>query len=647
MVLLLTVLAPAQQKPDLTQVSIEDLLQMKVTTVGKREQTLSTAAAAVYVISQEDIRRSGATTIPDALRLAPGVQVAQISSKSWVVTIRGSGSVYANKLLVLIDGRSIYSPSYSGVFWDEQDLLLEDIDRIEVIRGPGATLWGTNAVNGVVNIITRAAAETQGTLAGVGTGSYERGFGYVRYGAALGQHGHYRVYGKYARRFDLLSATTGKSALDSWASARLGFRSDWKLASSDSLTLQGDLYRGTADHDLLSGLPSPEYAVLLAGVSPFRGGNLLARWQRVLPGGSQLAAQFYYDDDRQTIPVLYLRNRTFNFDFQHNLHWRRRHDLVWGGGFRTVRQLTDGTPLFRFEPPDRTYRLFSGFAQDEIELLPNRLKLALGSKFESNEFTGVEIQPNVRLLVQPSSRQALWFSVARAARSPSELETAVRGQIPGFGLAPAIEVLGNPHAKAEDLLAYEVGYRIEPRRRLSLDVAAFSNRYQHLSTFEMAAEQPGFPALVRFNVGNGMDARAYGLEITTAFEPVQWWKLTGGYTWLLSTQQQTRRAVVVLSASEPGDNPQHQFQAHSYCSLPRDLELDLNLFFVDKLPAQGIPHYTRVDARLGWKPSQHWELSFAGQNLLDPAHAEFFEVSTQAVPTLVRRSFYGKMTWRF
>ncbi len=644
--LLLTAAASAQQKPDLGQMSIEDLMQIKVTSVGKREQALSTAAAAVYVITQEDIRRSGASTIPDALRLAPGVQVAQMSSKSWAVTIRGGNSAYANKLLVLIDGRSIYSPSYSGVFWDEHDLLLEDIDRIEVIRGPGATLWGTNAVNGVINIITRSAAETQGVLATAGTGSYDRGFGSARYGGSAGRHGHYRFYGKYAHRYDLVSPT-GKSALDSWASGRLGFRSDWTLGSADSLTVQGDLYRGSIDHDLLNSLPSPEYAALLAGVSPFRGGSLLTRWQRVLAVDSQITAQVYYDDDRQAIPVLYLRNRAVDFDFQHNLRWGK-HELVWGGGFRSISQYTDGTPLFRFDPPNRTYHLFSGFAQDEVELLPHRLKLALGSKFESNEFTGVEIQPNVRVMVQPSSQQVLWFSVARAARSPSELETSVQGQIPGFlGVPAAIEILGNPKVRAEDLLAYEAGYRVEVRRRVSLDFAAFSNRYQHLMAYEMAAEQPGFPNVIRLTLGNGVARRAHGIEVTTAFALQPWWRLTGSYTWLHSTEEQTSRDLMVISPAKPGDDPQHQFQAHSYCSLPRDLEFDTGVFFVDKLPAQGVPRFTRVDARLGWRPSEQWEFSVVGQNLLDPTHLEFFKVGEQAAPALVRRSLYGKITWRF
>jgi iron complex outermembrane receptor protein len=445
---------------DLTEMSIEDLMSVEVTTVSRKAQRLSDSAAAVFVITNEDIRRSGVTSIAEALRMVPGLEVARISANSWAITARGFNGQYANKLLVLMDGRSVYDPLYSGVFWNVQDALLEDVARIEVIRGPGASLWGANAVNGVINIITKPAAETQGGLATGGFGNEEKAFGALRYGGKIGNTAHYRLYGKYFDRDDSESLQGGE-AHDGWNIARGGGRIDWRFSDQDELTVQGDYYDGEVGNEGTYYSLSPPYATPLIESSPVSGGNLIGRWQRQIAPDSDLELQAYVDRAEWEIPLVKETRDTVDVDFQHRFGMGKRQEILWGLGYRWTRGALDVGRGVTFDDEDRRDQLFSLFVQDNISLLPDRLSLTIGSKFEHNDYTGLEVQPNIRLLWLADDRNTFWSAVSRAVRTPGMVEHDARltqQVIPG---TPIMEITleGNKDYRSETVTAYEAGYR--------------------------------------------------------------------------------------------------------------------------------------------------------------------------------------------
>ncbi len=656
--LLLLIDAFAQEhEKNLAEMSLEDLMNIEVTSAAKREQPLAETAAAVYVITQEDIRRSGATSIPDALRLAPGVQVAQINAHVWAVSIRGFNYRYANKLLVLIDGRAVYTAVFSGVVWMVEDTLLEDIERIEVIRGPGATLWGANAVNGVINIITKNARDTEGGLL-TATGSSRSGYGAARFGGKTGESFAYRVFGKYSGwipRSHLPPMQT-----DGWDAGRVGFRADWKATASDSVTFSGDGFRGSAD----------EAYIIPILVSPFNldsnsrlsngGGNLLARWSHRFGDDSEAALQVYYDHIEYQLPVASFQLNVADLDFEYQRQLGRRQQWIWGWGYRATPVDVHGTPAMQFNPgeqpwwlPNRkTRNLFSGFFQDEIGILPNQLSVIVGSKFESNEYTGFEYQPSARLLWKPDRRQALWVSMSRAVRTPSDFEEESRIEsavIPSAtGLPAVVTMFGQRGLRSEQLLAYEAGYRAQASRRVSLDIAGFYNLYHDLVAEaagqpypEVAPAPPHLIVPVRWN--NSQHAHGYGLELSGNYVPVSFWKLTGSYSWLRIKVEPEN----IITTSPAGNNPEHSFQIRSSLSLPSRLELDNNFFYTGRLAAQPLPAYLRMDARLAWLAGERLQFSVHGQNLLRPLHREFaFPADVQGFSE-ISRAVYGKVTWQF
>jgi iron complex outermembrane receptor protein len=644
-------LASAAQQPDLSEMSLEDLLNLEITTVGKREQKLTQVPAAVYMITQEDIRRSGATNIPDVLRLVPGVEVAQIDDSNWAVSIRGFNYRSSNKLLVLIDGRTVYYPTYSNVFWDVQDTLMDDIERIEVIRGPGASLWGANAVNGVINIVTKHAKNTEGGLITAGGGNYDKAFTAGRYGGRIGELGHYRIYGKYGLRNHLVTSS-GTSLLTGQPDLiRGGFRSDWNLPGTNRFTVQGDLYQGSTPQAVYRS-PFLRVPTLAANDLTVSGGDLLMRWTRSA-GGSETALQAYYDRSRH--PDLWLTqfHEVFDLDFQQQLHLEN-HDILWGGGFRNTRQASAGIFELSLSPSGRNLRLLSAFLQDDFSLIANRLRLTAGARLEHNGFTGLEVQPTVRLLWTPSPRQAAWAAVSRAVRTPSVWESAVNMNIADVPLpdgTPMWSVVSKAeHLRSEELLAYEIGYRAQPVRQVSLDLALFFQHYNHLSGISVGepyfALTPSPRLVIPMLVSNRLIGNIYGAEISSTYSPLPVWKLTGSYSWL---RQITRSPAAEINAfpGMDGDNPRHQFQIHSYWTLPHHLEADTGLYFVGALPAQGVDQYARWDVRLGWRPTHSLELSIGGQNLLDKTHYEFNPVGDYIVPGKVERSVYGRLTWHF
>ena len=645
---------PKKASRDLNEISLEDLMNVEVTSVSKKEQKLSQTAAAIHVITQEDIRRSGLTSIPELLRRVPGLHVARIDSNKWAISARGFNSRFANKMLVLIDGRSVYTPLFSGVFWDVQDVLLEDVERIEVIRGPGATLWGANAVNGVVNIITKRAEDTQGGLLAGGFGNEEQGFGGVRYGGKIGANGHYRVYGKHFSRSGSVDSM-GNPEADSWDTSRGGTRVDWNLSPQDSLTVQGDIYRGRVNQTTQPHVFFPPYTQEVTSQTPVSGGNVLSRWNHSISAQSNLTVQMYYDRTNRDDIIIKEQRDTVDFDFQHQVAIGRRHDFIWGGGYRLASDNIGNRAMVSLNPPSRRDGLFSSFAQDEIKLIPEQLYLTLGSKFEHNDYTGFEIQPNALLRWHPRPRQTLWTAISRAVRTPSRADhdsRVVSSVLPGPGGLPIVSVaMGNQNFVSETLRAHEMGYRWEAPSRFSVDIATFFNVYDKIQSFEpkepkVVVEPPMVYLQVPIQFDNMVFGETFGLEATANWQVTPRWRLVAGYAWLNAEFHKRPGSLDRVTSEAEDDSPRHQFQVHSYLKLWNRLELDNSFYRLGAVEDKTIPGYNRLDARLGWRFTESLDLSVGAQNLLDPHHAEsgrlFWERTTE-----MKRSAYLKFTWHF
>ena len=649
-----------ENPPDLTELPIEALMNIEITSVSKKQQKVSDAAAAIFVITQEDIRRSGVTSIPEALRMAPGVEVAHIDANQWAITIRGFNSLFANKLLVLIDGRSVYSPLFSGVFWDIQDTLLEDIERIEVIRGPGATLWGANAVNGVINIITKHAKDTQGGLISAGGGTEERGFGEIRYGGKVGGDTYYRAYAKYFNRDNAVD-TFGQTTHDGWNALRGGFRIDSQLSLQDSITAQGDIYR--TESGLTSSFASlrPPFIQTLNEDIHSVGGNILGRWIHTFSKSSEMILQMYYDRTERKELINGEKRNTLDIDLQHRFALGEQQEVVWGLGYRFTRDNIKNSFPVSINPDRRTDHLFSGFVQDDINLVKDRFRLTLGSKFEHNDFTDFEIQPNIRLLWTPESKYSFWGAASRAVHTPSRADEDVRVNAsvipplipPNSDPLPAyVTLFGNPDLKSEDLVAYELGFRFRASNRLSFDIASFYNVYDHLRSAEPGSpsveDSPPSPHLLfPLIVSNQLKGKTYGVEVAADWHLLEWWRIQTSYTYLQIKLNGSGTFDTSAKVDE-GRSPHHQFHLRSSMDLQRDLEWDLSFRFVDKLPNFNVKSYASLGARLAWKPYPNLELAIVGQNLLSNRHAEFKgEAIISSFPTEVERGVYGRMTWRF
>jgi iron complex outermembrane receptor protein len=645
--------AQQSQPVDLTQASLEDLMNVRVTSVSKREQKLSTAGAAAYVITQEDIRRSGMTNIPDLLRMVPGVNVARIDANTWAISIRGFNNRYSSKVLVLIDGRTVYTPGFSGVFWDQQDVPLEDIDRIEVIRGPGGTVWGANAMNGVINIITKKAGDTRGGLVRVGTGSEETANGLVQYGGSAGRNGSYRVFGKYFNVADAINADRTPGA-DGWHGIHGGFRADWDLSGRDTLTVQGDLF-GSSEGQTITTLFSnrlPDFHTFADKVSVGRG-NILGRWGHTFSNGSDTSLQLYYDRFRRLDQALDILN-TGDADFQYHFHVGFRHDVVAGAGYRlTDHSFTQGYEI-GFGSGYRRDNLYSTFVQDQIRLTRS-LALTVGSKFEHNSFTGSEYEPSAQLVWTPTSRQTVWASASRAIRQPSWFDAESKldaATFPlnggGFGL---VQLNGNINTQAETLLDFEAGYRIQVNKQLSIDATAFRSHYSRVQTLEPAAPyftaDPLPPHLVTPSYwANLAQAHDYGVEFSTNWDVTSRWRISPGFSFLQMGIVLDPSSHDTTTAASVGDSPKHQAQLRSTLNLPHNLEWDTSAFYVGALHIGPVPSYTRLDTRFGWRVKEGVEFSVGGQNLLRPYHFEFLD-GLQVQPTLAERSVVGKVAWRF
>lgn len=601
---------------DLAELSLEELMNVEVTSVSRKTERLSDAAASIFVITQEDIRRSGYTSIPEILRLAPNLQVARVDSSQYAITARGFNSTTANKLLVLIDGRTVYTPLFSGVFWDVQDTLLEDIERIEVISGPGGTLWGSNAVNGVINILTRRSQDTTGSLVSLGAGTKERGAG-ARYGAKLSENTTFRVYGKGFDR-DPLTSREGTGVQDWWNKGQVGFRADWSRGN-DGVTLQGDGYTGTIAQ--------------VGDDKTISGANLLARWNRTFQDGSTLQVQGYFDRTRRVFPGTFKELLdTYDIEAQHRFKVATRHEIVWGGGYRMMHDAVTNSAALAFLPSLRPITRINGFIQDSIAL-QERLTLTLGVKLETNTYSGLEVQPNVRLAWKFRDDALLWSSISRAVRTPSRLDTDLF--IPGQ--APFL-LSGGSNFKAERLIAFEVGYRAQPTPRASFSISTFYNMYDNLRSLE-----PGPGGTFPFTIANKMKGDTYGVETWGSYRVFDWWRMSAGYNYLKEKLRFDADSGDSNIAAH-GNDPSHQFQARSAVNLAQNLDWDLGLRVIGALESSYVPSYVTLDTRLGWTFMKGAELSLIGYNLLDHNHPEFGAAATRSEPP---RAFYAKMVWSY
>jgi iron complex outermembrane receptor protein len=609
----------------LKKLSLESLLDIEVTSVSKRPEKLTETASAIQVITGEDIRRSGASSLSEALRLASNLEVAQVDSRQWAISARGFSSTTANKLQVLIDGRSVYTPLFSGVFWDVQDTLLVDVDRIEVISGPGATLWGANAVNGVINVISKHSKDTQGLLLEGGGGTELRGFGGMRYGGSLSSNLHYRVYGKIFDR-DSTVAANGQDATNDWHMGQGGFRLDWDASDANRFTVQGDIYDGR---------------IAQAGTNGdivVTGGNVIGRWSHSFSEDSDFNLQLYYDRTHRDIPGTFGEDLdTFDVDFDHRFALGEWNAMVWGLGYRWTEDDVENTPMLAFLPPRLTRHLFSGFVQDEITLVRDRLHLTLGTKLEHNDYTGFEYQPGARLAWRVTPRQTVWGAVSRAVRSPSRIDNDFF--MPG--MPPFVRLQGGTNFVSEELMAYELGYRIQPHERLSLSVAVYYHDYDKLRSTERINPPAPFPIVI----ANGQEGESYGVELTADYRITDWWRLRAGYNEMRVDIRAKPGSNDPSNGGNESHDPNRQFSLRSsWDLLPGRLELDAAFRYVSKIANQGVPDYAELDLRLAWRVADDVEISVVGQNLLHDHHAEF---GAPAARQAIERSVYGKLTWRF
>jgi iron complex outermembrane receptor protein len=614
--------AHAQTPADLANLSIEELGEIQVTSVSKRAEPVRSAPSAIYVITRDDIARAGARTIPEMLRLAPNLQVAQTSASGYMVTARGfSGNPaaqnFSNKLLVLIDGRSVYTPLYSGVYWDMQGALPADIERIEVISGPGATLWGANAVNGVINIITRKSGDTQGGVLQAGVGSREGGFG-LRYGGRVNDGLTYRLY-VHGLKEDDAETAAGASAGDDWSRVQAGFRVDWEPQAGQVMTLQGDAYDGSEDE-----LGRPGEGI--------EGQNLLARWTRSGPSGATFQVQAYYDRTRRASKGggEGFTFDTYDIDVQHSFTLGDRHAFVWGGGLRRNHYRTKGAPVFFFEPASRGLTLSNLFVQDSISLT-GTTRLVLGMKVEDGAYLGAEVLPSARLSWEPSEAAMVWAAVSRAVRAPTPFDRDVVEVVNG-----ARFLTGGPDYQSEKLTAYEIGLRGQPSAKASFSVSAYYNVYDDLRSVEFSPV-----TVLPLRWGNGMKGHTYGLEAWGEYRATPWWRLAGGYSTLRKRLKFEPGSSGLLSLAQAGDDPRHQASLKSSMDLGPAVTLDAAVRYVGALPDPRIPSYVQLDGRVAWNVSDRVQLSLSGRNLLHDRRQEFPEGA------YIPRSVFVDMQLRF
>ncbi len=618
------------------------LLQEEVTTVARQPSTVGKSPTAIFVITPEMIARSGANNIPDVLRMAPGVQVAQIDANKWAISIRGFNDLYAKKLLVQIDGRAVYSQFFSGVIWSNQDVVLQDVERIEVIRGPGATVWGANAVNGVINIITKEAKDTQGWLVTGGAGTEWRDFSTVRYGGELGDDFHWRIFGKQWEVDDGIFPGGGD---DDWREQRGGARCEWTPTCDDTFTAEGDVFDSNADNAQTFAFSTPPFVATPRFNSHDFGQDCILRWTHLIDDDSDWSVQAYYDNYGRETPFANLDQRTYDVDFVYRFPIGDDHNVVCGTEYRRIDDHFFGDFGLSLDPVRRSTNLFTYFVQDEMTLVEDEWYFIAGSKFEHNDFTGFEFQPSVRLLYTPSERKSIWAAVSRAVRTPNRIDQDFTfHQFAGPG-PTFTQIVGNRHLQSEDLLAYEFGYRTQTTDQFSWDLALFYNDYSDQSGVQSLGPpffDPSIPGvIVPLTLDNVATADTWGGELTSTYQVREDWQLTGSYSLLYMDVH------AAATDKTQGSSPINQVYLRSSWDFQRDWQLDMIGRYVDNLPALDVPSYTTMDVRLAWRPRKNLEWAVVGRNLIDSPHTEFVDALSGIVGTEVPPQVYTTLTWTY
>ncbi len=617
-----------------TQVAAGAMSQ-EIESVSRTAQPLARTAAAVYVVNNEMIKRSGARNIPEVLRTVPGINVARVTSTVWAISIRGFNTQYANKLLVQIDGRAIYTPLFAGVYWDQNRVLLKDVERIEIIRGPGGTVWGANAVNGIINIVTKSSTDTTGFYAEIGGGDEHRMFSGVRVGGQLSQNLTYRIYGLHNE--DDPGYLTGGNSPDGMVAGQGGFRVDWTPTCCDTFTMQGDFSNGTVDYT------EPTDASTA---------NALVRWSHTLTETSDWSVQMYYDQfDRSRAGAGFvggsqIGQEVFDLDTQYHTQWRQDHDIVCGFGFRNYSTrvvTTPGATAVEFNPPRDNFDIISYFVQDTMTLVDDRLYTTLGCKFEHNDFTGFEYQPTAKLVWTPDERTSVWGSFSRAVRTPSVADRDMAVTIGPVAAGPTfMRYTGSRNTVSEDVLSYEFGLRRQPTDKFYWDLAAFFNRYDNLVVTQSFGTTVGPPNFIENGVVNRGRADTYGFEWLGTYEVAPWWNVRGGYSFFIEHQETAPGTSFFVV--EPGYTPRNQVYFHSGWDLNCCTTFDMSVRYVDSLQG-GVPRYIVADLRLGWEPAEGLEFALVAQNLMDDHHPEF--ASSTSTVTEVESGFYGMVSYEY
>lgn len=655
--------ALAESANEYLEMDISQLMNITITSVSKKEQKLSDAAAAVFVITQEDIQRSGVTHIAEALAMAPGLQVARIGASKWSVSSRGFPGFTSNKLLVLLDGRSVYSPAYGGTFWDTQNTLLEDIDRIEVIRGPGGTLWGANAVNGVINIITRKSTEVSGGLVRLGLGDQETLQGGARYGWKINDAVHGRIYATYTDQdsnkvADIAGDTSyaGLDANDDWQSFQTGFRFDGQARSDSEWTLQGDVYSNVGDQIIVPyWIESPPYLSQRYGEFESSGGNILGRYRHEIGTDSAFTVQTYYDYANRDDNQIQLTFHIFDVEVQYEKDFGRRNSVTVGGGFRNIDGSFESTSQVKLK--DRTDQLYSVFLQDELMLVEDKLWFIAGIKGEHNDYTGFEWQPSARLLYKPLENHTLWTSVARSVRTPSVVEhggSVLAATFPTSAGTGFSYLTGGEEFDSEIVRAYEIGYRWQTSLDLSLDLAAFYNEYEDLYSLDI--DLTGQDSNLYFaNKGEG---DSYGLELAADWRPTSWLAFNLAYSYLKMdfTTTDSETTLDFINSFLSNASPQHQVSLRSSIKFAQSWQANVWLRYIDEIDARNsidrladpiqLEDYWIVDLNLSWKATNQLEVMLVGQNLFNDGQLQYIsEYGTPA--TEIQPSVYLKMMYHF
>ncbi len=656
---------------DISVLSLDELLDLEVVSVAKVPEKVIKTPAAIFIITQEDIRRSGVNTIPDALRMVPGMHVYQIDANKWAVSARGFASRFANKMLVMVDGRTVYSPLFSGTFWDSQDLMLEDIERIEVIRGPGGTLWGANAVNGVINIIRKDTADSQGTLLKAEVGTYEQKLFSARYGGWFNDRIAYRVYGKVDSRGSYPSLSGGDAA-DEWHQGRFGFRTDMNLAGANKVTLQGDVYDGESGQSIQYLSPLPPFFNLKTVDAHISGGNLLSRWTQTFSSDSEMILQAYYDWTERKEFLINETLGTVDVDLQHRYTLQNDLELLWGLGFRysnddtSDKEMIPGVYSYVLNPSIRKDNLYSAFLQGRIPFGGDKGELTLGTKIEHNDYTGFEWQPSTRVMWSFNKLHSMWAAVSRSVRTPSRVENDADISAGAFGLPPSpgglvtyIQLLGNKELEAERVWSYELGYRVRPSETIFLDTTVYYNKYDGLIdslVMGMPIIESSFSSMymtLPIQVVNGMDGETYGVELSAQWSIESWWRLTAGYTWFNFNELNKGQFLEAQQGFSEGQNAEHLFSLVSYMDLPGNFEVNGALYYVDSLPElgfgndRGIGSKVRLDLNIGYHLTEHWTITVGGRNLLEKSSPEFTDTIDGITASEIPRIIYTTVAYNF